>query len=350
MRPRKIDIHAYTVNDMSTNQVLSLSFRPRVFKDLIGQKTVVHNIRRHQASRPPNAWLFSGETGCGKTTIARILALALQCRHQKLFGNPCPRCHANAGKFDIIEINASDITGIDDLRNTLQGSDFVPSPGSRCRVYVLDEAQRLSKSAQNLLLKYFEDCPHSTRWIVCTTEPDKILRTLRRRCTAYTIPSLDLDGTRELVARALTYIKSDLDPEPLADALMEAKITSAGLILNGVEKYAAGSSPEAAAMVELTTEFNTHELCRCICRGAWDDVAKQMRGATADDARVVRAAVAGYMREILLAEPDVSDRTSVVAKAIKDLASLAHMEESLQLSATVAVLYGLCAQFQRYSH
>src|SRR6185503_10000650 len=136
--------------------------------------------------RMPRAWMFIGQSGSGKTTIARILATSLNCTHNE-FGDPCSLCLKNSSKFQIHEINAGDISGVDDIREIAVGSQYAPISPTRRRVYILDEAQRISSAAQNLLLKYFEEAPRTTVWIVCTTEPDKILRTLRRRCMVYTM-------------------------------------------------------------------------------------------------------------------------------------------------------------------
>jgi DNA polymerase-3 subunit gamma/tau len=131
--------------------------------------------------RQPRAWMFSGITGTGKTTIARIIAKSLQCTHSNVFGEPCKACRASTS-FDIAEVNAAELNGVDAIKELAQHSTYFPSPGSQAKVIILDEAQRITKPAQNILLKYFEEPPKTTTWIVCTTEPDQILRTLRGRC------------------------------------------------------------------------------------------------------------------------------------------------------------------------
>lgn len=328
-----------------SNQVLALSFRPKTLDELVGQEKLAALIRGHHAQgRMPQAWMFIGETGAGKTTIARILALSLQCRHQDAFGCPCRDCLRSWGDFDINEINASDTTTVDELRKAISGSDYVPGPASKVRVYILDEAQRLSSNAQNLLLKYFEDCPKTTFWIVCTTNPQKILPTLQSRCTTYTVPSLDLKGVRNLVRRALKFVSSDKDSSDLADALCEAQIFSPRKIVNAVEKYVAGASAEDAAKVEVSTEFDTHGLCRSVYRGVWNDVAKQMKKAKPEDARAIRISVAAYLREIMLNDVEFG-RLDHLSEGIHKLSSIAAMEDNLQLSATVATLYDLTRGF-----
>lgn len=330
-------------------QVLSLSYRPKSLDRLVGQEKLVEKIRgRYAKKRLPQAWMFVGETGAGKTTLARIIACALQCSHQDSFGNPCRECLRKRRQFDIAEVNAGDITGIEPLRQAVSGSDFDPRPGSKARVYILDEAHRLSVAAQTLLLKYLEDCPRTTYWIICTTAPEKLLRTIRRRCAIYTVPSLSPEGLHELVKRALKKGNSDRDVSDLAEALMENQIYSPGLVMQAVEKYAAGESAEESARIEISTEIDSKALCRAVVKGQWEDVAKQLKEAKPEDARALVSAVAGYLREILFDE-ELGPRGKTVAKAIDKLVASQAMGEAMQLSALTAALYQLCEPFSNQS-
>lgn len=331
-------------------QVLALAMRPQQLEQLVGQAKLIDRIRGHfEQGRMPQAWMFVGQTGSGKTTVGRILANSYQCRHQLRFGSPCDMCIRNGHKRDIVEINASDITGIDDLRSTLVGSNLSPGPGSRKRVYILDEAQRLSKAAQNLLLKYFEDCPKSTVFVVCTTEPEKILKTLRRRCMTYTVRSLDMDGIQKLVKRALKHIDSERSSAELVEALWSSSITSAGLVVNAVEKYASGATAEEAAN-EATSEFDTSNLCHAVVKGDLEQCMAQLKSAQVEDYRLIKSSVANYLRGIIIAETDISERTTIVANSIFDLTQHAPMEDSLQLPHLVASVYRMCERFARYKH
>src|SRR5579864_9038317 len=151
-------------------QQISLSARPRTLDALIGQGKTVARIRGHiAAGRTVKAWMFTGPRGTGKTTISRVLALSLQCKHGT-FGKPCKVCYSQRSAFDIYEINAGKNTGIDAVREALSGEDNYPRTGE-ARVYILDELQKASDGAQSLLLKSLEDTPETTVYIICTTAP-----------------------------------------------------------------------------------------------------------------------------------------------------------------------------------
>ena len=148
-------------------KTLSLALRPRTFKKMFGQSHITGAISKQvEADRWPTAWMFSGQAGSGKTTLARILAVSLQCVHQEQFGSPCNECYTNKDDFSIDEPDTAVNNGVDAIKELIQRSTYAPSKGSNKRVIILDEAQRLTTQAQGALLKHFEDySPESTVWI-----------------------------------------------------------------------------------------------------------------------------------------------------------------------------------------
>jgi hypothetical protein len=261
-----------------------------------------------------------------------------------MFGVPCADCQKQRHDFDIVEINASEHSGVEETEAVITGAFYNPKPPSKARVYIFDEAQGLSTASQRALLKYFEDSPKTTVWIICTTEPQKILPTLRRRCMAYAIPNLGIKGTTNLVQRAIDFVDGKKSAEPLAEALLEADVTSPGLIVMAVEKYLAGEEPEKAAQVAANSSIDTLRVCRSVVKGDWEDVRQVLFAASPDDARAVRASVAGYLKAILLNSAG-GQKAKFAADGIRELSSCSVYEEGLQLSGTIAAMYKLCQWF-----
>ena len=330
-------------------QQLSLSARPRTLDGLVGQTEIVEAIRGHAASgRVIKAWMFTGPAGSGKTTIARILALALQCIHQERFGSPCADCYKHKSTFPIHEINMADATGVDNLRQFFAGADYGVFTGSRYRVYILDECHRMSDSAQDLALKFLEDTPETTVFILCSTNPHKIIKTLRSRCITYAIEQLKPDDVIVLVQRLLKRAKSNLAADRLVDQLNEKHVWSPRSVCQAVERYIAGQDPARAADVDTVEVVDTYGLDRCIVKGDWGGCAAILRNAQASDIPAIRAGVLGYLRTIILEEADFSKRGEVVAKVIETVCSL-ERSDSLSVSAGLAAsLYRVCKMFNEY--
>lgn len=327
------------------SQITSLTLRPKKFSELIGQRNLTDAIIRHYKSgREPNAWMFVGSTGTGKTTLARIIALSLQCTHQEEFGSPCPACQKNNTEFNIFEIPAAVFTGVEDVGNIVKGSNFLPMPPSKRRVYILDEAHMLSKHSQNMLLKYFEDSPKSTVWIICTTEPNAIIKTLRGRCLSYPLQPLKIKGVEKLVLRAASFIQTDMDMEPLLEQLNQQKIGSPRHILGAFEKYTAGASPEMAVM-EGEAAVNTLRICRAATTGDWNAIKAEMATADVNDARVTRLALAQYLRTILITSDGV--KSSAASESIEWLAQASRTEEGLQVAYTLSILHKISKRFAK---
>jgi len=324
-------------------QVLSLDLRPRALSRMIGQEKLVKAIRNHYASgREPRAWMFIGDTGSGKTTLARIIALSLQCTHQTEFGEPCKDCIEARTDFNIDEINASEVSGVEAVGQIAQNSNYTPLPPSRRRVFILDEAHQLSSASQNLLLKYFEDSPKTTVWIICTTEPQKILRTLRGRCLSYVMNPLSMKATQTLLDRAMKKLKSDKDTSELFDQFMAQKISSPRLILMALEKFLAGSTAEEAVMGG-EASVDTLKICKAVIKGDWESIAAEMGQADPNAFRVARAAVASYLKTVMLTSQGT--RANAAADAIEMLAQTSRTEESMQAAYTLAVLRKITMRF-----
>lgn len=219
-------------------KVLALKYRPQNFDDLIGQDVVAETITNSiVANKVPNAYLFTGIRGVGKTTIARIVAKALNCKNgfQKNCQNKCDNCQAitNSNHIDVLEMDAASRTGVDDVRELIEFSRYGPT-SSKYKIFIIDEVHMLSKQAFNALLKTLEEPPEYLKFIFATTEIKKIPVTVISRCQRF-------DLSRIKSSELLNYIKNIKDKEG-------GKITDDALKL--IVKISEGSVRDALSLLD----------------------------------------------------------------------------------------------------
>ena len=196
---------------LKKSQVLALKYRPQVFEDLIGQEIVAQTIFNSlKLNKVPNAYLFNGIRGVGKTTIARIVAKALNCKNgiEKLCKNNfCENCEAiaNSNHIDVLEMDAASKTGVDDVRDLIEFSRYPPTT-AKFKIFIVDEVHQMSKAAFNALLKTLEEPPDYLKFIFATTEIKKIPVTVVSRCQRF-------DLSRVKSKELFEYIKKIKDLE-----------------------------------------------------------------------------------------------------------------------------------------
>ena len=171
------------------SKVLALKYRPQTFDDLIGQEVVAETIINSiKADKIPNAYLFTGIRGVGKTTIARIVAKALNCANgfENKCKGKCDNCDSitNSSHIDVLEMDAASKTGVDDVRDLIEFSRYGPT-SSKYKIFIIDEVHMLSKQAFNALLKTLEEPPQYLKFIFATTEIKKIPITVVSRCQRF---------------------------------------------------------------------------------------------------------------------------------------------------------------------
>ena len=169
-------------------QVLARKYRPQNFSDVIGQDHVTRTLKNAiEQGRTAHGYIFSGHRGIGKTTVARILAMALNCRSSdKPVTEPCGVCEScteiRAGNsVDVIEIDAATNRGIDEIRELREAARYRPAR-DRFKIYILDEAHQITDAAFNALLKTLEEPPSHVVFMLATTQPEDIPQTIRSRC------------------------------------------------------------------------------------------------------------------------------------------------------------------------
>ena len=223
------------------HKVLALKYRPKNFKELIGQDIMVETITNSiKLNKLPNAYLLAGIRGVGKTTTARLIAKAINCNKNFIQGEKCNQgeyCHceeiSNSKHLDVLEMDAASKTGIDDVRELIDSSKYNPT-SAKYKIIILDEVHMLSKQAFNGLLKTLEEPPPHLKFIFATTEVKKIPITIISRCQRF-----DLHRVR--VKNLVENLKKILDVE-------NAKIEEEALIL--IAKAAEGSVRDSLSLLD----------------------------------------------------------------------------------------------------
>ncbi len=223
----------------SNSKVLALKYRPQIFDDLIGQEVVAETIINSiKADKVPNAYLFTGIRGIGKTTTARIVAKALNCSNgiEKIcIDNLCENCQsiANSSHIDVLEMDAASKTGVEDVRDLIEFSRYGPT-SAKYKIFIIDEVHMLSKQAFNALLKTLEEPPSYLKFIFATTEIKKIPITVVSRCQRF-------DLSRIKSSELLDFIKKIKDKE-------NGKVTDDALKL--IVKISEGSVRDALSLLD----------------------------------------------------------------------------------------------------
>ena len=323
---------------------LSVALRPRRFSEMVGNTEVTDQlVNQLSAGRVPIGFLFSGPAGHGKTTLAKILAVSLNCSHGTP-GEPCEACITNQADFNIIEVNAANFSKVDDARALLtdRGLEYVPVSG-RYNVVILDECQQMTPQAQSVLLLPLESTVVSVVYIFCTTEPEKISTAIKSRLMSFHLNPLADAEIAELIGRAAVSADFDGDLTPLTEALIRNDFRAPRNVVMASEKFFAGMPAEDAVWNDASGKINIKQLFTAAVNGNWDTCRRLLSVIEAAEVESVRIGLSNQFRYALIKSP-TGPRAEVLSRFIYELSrhSANSWEKVVLLNATIAAVYRIC--------
>jgi len=287
-------------------QVLARKWRPKSFEELVGQKSTVIALKNAlEQNRLHHAYLFNGTRGVGKTTLARILAKALNCE-KGTTSTPCLKCNTckeiDTGRYvDLIELDAASNTQVDNMRDLLENAQYAPSSG-KYKIYIIDEVHMLSKSAFNAMLKTLEEPPEHVKFILATTEPNKVPITVLSRCLQFDLKAM----TQENIAGHLESI------------LVKEKIEFDKDAIKIIAKSGAGSMRDALSLLDQAIAFSGNRLDA--------DKTHEMFGTINNEIiiKMLDLIVNNKSEELINLSNDICKKNISIENILNDLANLIH--------------------------
>lgn len=268
------------------NLELYRKYRPSKLDEIVGNETTIKSLKK-EIENGSHTFLFTGPAGCGKTTLARIMAKEV-----------------GASELSIHEINSSENRGIDTARDIMQQMRYSPIDGGK-NVYILDECHQWLNPVQNAFLKALEDTPKNTYFFLCTTDPQKLITPLKTRCSMIAVKPLTNEEMTYLLKRTARSEKIKISPD-VCEKICELSFGSARQGLKFLNKVLFLDDEEE--QLELLNSINlddnseTIELCRVLLDKTvnWNKLAKILSSLNLSEPEKIRQAVMGYMNACLL--------------------------------------------------
>jgi DNA polymerase-3 subunit gamma/tau len=330
--------------------VLARKWRPKRFAEMVGQEHVLRALSNAlDSGKVHHAFLFTGTRGVGKTTVARILAKSLNCETAGVSSNPCGVCAAcreiDEGRFvDLIEVDAASRTKVDDTREMLDNVQYAPTRG-RYKVYLIDEVHMLSNHSFNALLKTFEEPPPHVKFLLATTDPQKLPVTVLSRCLQFSLKRLPA----ALIGERLKFIAAaeNLAFEAAAIALLaraaEGSMRDALSLLDQLIAFGGGAINEVNARSMLGTIDRGHvgrlidALSRADGAGLLAEVRELDRGAPDYDRALVELATLLQRIAIVQIVPEAAQQDEEFDSALLNKLAMAIPPEDAQLYYQIAL-------------
>jgi DNA polymerase III gamma/tau subunit len=269
---------------------LHIDYRPRTLDEVIGNDGIKESIYSvFTREDKPHTVLMCGPSGSGKTTIARIIATMLGCDSE-----------------DILEYNSANTRGIDTIRNIVENCQYAPLKG-KYKVYILDEAHKITNDAQNALLKVLEDTPKHVFFIICTTDPEKLITTVKKRCMTFEVKGLAAPQMTKLLNDTVKSEGIDDFPKSIITEIVktaEGCPRQALVLLDSVIDIEDEVAALRAISESTATETASIDLCRLLLdtrKGKWADARFLLKGLP-DDPEKVRYSILGYMAAVLISD------------------------------------------------
>ena len=266
--------------------VLARKYRPQKFSEVIGQEHVTRTLQNAlEQGRTAHGYIFSGHRGIGKTTVARILAAALNCRSSdKPVAEPCGVCEScteirTGNSVDVIEIDAATNRGIDEIRELREAARYRPAR-DRFKIYILDEAHQITDAAFNALLKTLEEPPDHIVFMLATTQPEDIPQTIRSRCQHFSFRAVKFDDIvgqlRELVGRE--GIQADDDALALLAEAGDGSMRDALSILDQAIACCSGTvtADSVQNLVGAAPAHILEDVMQAVAQGASEEILRQV--------------------------------------------------------------------------